>query len=278
MAAAGPPRYAARMCSPAAFAAVLAAPAGELLPAPPPAGLPAFAEVLRRAPPRRVVDLTHPWSADFPTFDGKPHASVAPSGRDGAGFFNNQVSHDEHVGTHLDAPVHISAGGITVDRIAVQDLVVPAVVIDLRARAAADADACLTPDDVRAFEAAHGPIPAGAAVLLWSGWDERAGSAARFRNADADGVMHFPGFHAEAAILLRDERRCAGLGVDTLSLDHGASRDFAAHRAWLPAGRWGLEGLARLGELPAVGAVLVVGAPKVVGGSGGPTRAMALVP
>ncbi|APR81166.1 Hypothetical protein A7982_06513 [Minicystis rosea] len=90
--------------------------------------------------------------------------------------------------------------------------------------------------------------------------------------------MRFPGFHEEAAVFLRDERHARGLGVDSLSLDHGSSSDFAVHHAWLPSGRWGLESLARLGELPPTGALLFVGAPKIRGGTGGPTRVLALVP
>lgn len=265
------------MCAPGT---VLRAPAGDPLAAPPPAApLPAFAELLRRSPPRRVVDLTHPLSADFPTFDGQPHVTIVPVDRYAAGgFFGNRVRYHEHVGTHLDAPVHVAPGGLTVDVIAVEDLVLPAAVIDVRAKVAADPDATLTPDDLLRFEDRHGRIPPGCAVLMWSGWDARAGNAERYRNVDAEGKMRFPGFHPEAAMMLREERGVRGLGVDSLSLDHGSSTDFGAHHAILPAGRWGLENLTRLGELPALGALLFVGAPKLRGGSGGPTRALALVP
>jgi kynurenine formamidase len=98
----------------------------------------------------------------------------------------------------------------------------------------------------------------------------------KFRNADGEGKMHFPGFHIETANMLM-ETGAAGIAVDTLSLDHGMSPDFATHYAWLGSGHWGLECIANLDAMPAKGATLILGAPKFRGGSGGPTRAIALV-
>jgi kynurenine formamidase len=109
-----------------------------------------------------------------------------------------------------------------------------------------------------------------------SGWGARAGSTEAFRNTDASGVMHFPGFSKEAVDFLLAERNAAGIGVDTLSLDHGPSATFAVHFAWLSTNRWGLENLANLEAIPPSGATLFVGAPRVAGGSGGPSRVMAV--
>jgi len=99
----------------------------------------------------------------------------------------------------------------------------------------------------------------------------------KFRNADAEGKMHFPAFHVEAAQMLLEEAEVMGIGVDTLSIDYGISADFITHYTWLPANRWALENIANLDELPATGATLVVGAPKHKGGTGGPARLIALV-
>ena len=149
-------------------------------------------------------------------------------------------------------------------------------VVDIAARADDDPDTRLTPDDLRAWEAQHGPIPAGACVAMYSGWDRHLDDG-RFRNADADGVMHFPGFHEEATAFLMEEREVVGIAVDTLSLDYGPSADFAVHYQWLPSNRWGLEAVANLAELPPVGATLVTGSPKIRGATGGPSRVIALV-
>ena len=81
----------------------------------------------------------------------------------------------------------------------------------------------------------------------------------------------------DAAAWLINERRVAGLAVDTMSLDPGASRDFKAHKLWLPSGRWGIENIAGLDKVPAIGATLVVGLPRVKGASAAPSRIFALV-
>lgn len=225
----------------------------------------------------RAVDLTHPLGPDFPTYFGKPQLEIE--------VLNNYAEHKfnmkkwtivEHTGTHLDTPFHFSADGAGADQIPVEQLVAPLVVVDIREKAAGDADAQVTPDDLKAWEAANGPIPEGACVAMNSGWAAHVGGA-KFRNADDAGTMHFPGFHLEAAQLLMSERNAVGIAVDTLSLDFGKSGDFAVHYAWLPSGRWGIECIAGLDELPAKGATVVLGAPKIVGATGGPSRVIALV-
>jgi kynurenine formamidase len=224
----------------------------------------------------RVVDLTHPFGPDFPTYDGGSNLemeTMVTLAKDGYNMHRWHLV--EHTGTHMDAPFHFSEDGQTADQIPIEHLVVPLAVVDIRAKAQ-DADAQLTPDDLAAFEAEHGPIADGTCVAMLSGWAEKA-SGAEFRNAGSDGVMHFPGFHVEAAHYLMSERNAIGIAVDTLSLDYGRSADFATHYAWLPSNRWGLEAVANLAELPPTGATLVVGGPKIKGATGGPSRVCALV-
>ena len=225
----------------------------------------------------RVVDLTHPFGPDFPTYDGGSNLemeTMVTLAKDGYNMHRWHLV--EHTGTHMDAPFHFSEDGQTADQIPVEHLVVPLAVIDIRAKAQDDADAQVTPDDLKAFEAAHGPIADGACVAMLSGWADKV-SGPEFRNADGAGVMHFPGFHVEAAQYLMSERNAIGIAVDTLSLDHGMSADFATHYAWLPTNRWGLEALANLALLPPVGATLVAGGPKLKGATGGPSRILALL-
>lgn len=225
----------------------------------------------------RVVDMTHTFGPDFPTYFGKSGMEMEQVAQIGsAGFNMNRWTVIEHAGTHLDAPIHFSEDGRTAEAIPAENLVAPLVVIDIKAKAADNADAQVTPEDVKAWEAAHGPIPDGAAVALNSGWDKHA-AGARFRNADDEGVMHFPGFHVEATRYLMEETGAGGMIVDTLSLDHGPSTSLDTHYAWLPTNRWGLECIKGLDEVPAAGATLIVGAPKVAGASGGLSRVMALV-
>ncbi len=224
-----------------------------------------------------VVDMSHVYDENFPTYFGAPGIAMEQKFNFADNGFNLfELTLNEHTATHIDAPLHFSADGNSVDEIPVSDLVVPLCVIHIHERAAENPDAQVTPDDIKAWISANGPIPDKACVAMHSGWAEKVETDA-FRGADADGGMHFPGFHVEATQMLLEETTAAAIGVDTLSLDHGPSADFATHYAWLPSGRYGIENLRNLANVPAAGATLVVGAPTHRGGSGGPARIFALV-
>src|SRR6266705_420662 len=227
----------------------------------------------------RVVDLSYAisdklvaWPGDTKVFEAKVNASVEKNG-----YFTRSFWMLEHYGTHLDAPIHFPPGMTPVDQIPAQRLFGPAVVIDVRAETARDADYQLPVSRVEDWEKRHGRIPEGAIVLLRTGWATRWPDAERYRNQDSQGRMHFPGFSSEAAELLI-ERRVSGLGCDTLSVDYGASQKFPVHRLALGAGLYHLENLADLSALPEAGAFLIVAPIKLEGGSGGPARVFAVLP
>ncbi|MDH3495857.1 MAG: cyclase family protein, partial [Gemmatimonadota bacterium] len=170
---------------------------------------------------------------------------------------------------------------LTADRLPLERLIAPAVVIDVAARAAADPDYRLTTGDVEAFERAHGPIAAGSIVLLRTGWSARWPDAKRYLGDDRPGDasnLHFPSFGADAARLLVEERRVAAIGADVASIDYGPSTDFVVHRIAAAAGVPGLENLTNLDRLPVTGAVVAALPLKIAGGSGGPARVVAFVP
>lgn len=223
-----------------------------------------------------VTDMTHDLHEEFPTFfGGQQFFREQKFNWDEHKFNLFELRVNEHTGTHIDAPLHFSENGEDVSQIPVENLVVPLCVIDIKAKAAENADAQVTPEDIKAWIEANGPIPDKACVAMNSGWDKHVNSE-KFRNADDEKTMHFPGFHVEAAKMLIEETGAVGMAVDTLSLDFGKSPDFATHYAWLPTSRWGLECVANLDAMPAKGARLIVGAPKHRGGSGGPTRLFAM--
>ncbi|WP_040489370.1 cyclase family protein [Fulvimarina pelagi] len=222
-----------------------------------------------------VMDLTHELHEQFPTFFGDQQFFRDQKFNYAEHKFNLfELRVNEHTGTHVDAPLHFSEDGQSVAEIPVEKLVGPLCVVDIREKAASNPDAQLTPDDLEAWVAKNGEIPDGACVAMNSGWAALLDNT-KYRNADSEGVMHFPGFHVEAAQMLL-ETGAAGIAVDTLSLDYGMSPDFATHYGWLPEGRWGLECIANLDAVPASGATLIVGAPKHRGGSGGPARVFAM--
>jgi kynurenine formamidase len=226
---------------------------------------------------RDTYDLTHTFSARVPVFPAFKPLQVRQRftiAKDG--FFANEITYDEHTGTHLDGPAHFVASGGTADRIPVDRLFAPLAVVSIEARAARDPDAALTVDDLLAWEKRHGRLPRGAFVAMYSGWDARIGDADRFLNRDTMGTMHAPGFSEMAARFLVEERDIVGAGVDTLSLDIAAAPKFVAHLALLGAGKYGVELIANLGRVPPARATIIVGAPKHEGASGGPVRVFAV--
>jgi kynurenine formamidase len=212
------------------------------------------------------------WPGDERVFEAQVNGTVEKDG-----YFTRSFWMLEHYGTHLDAPAHFPPGKATVEQIPAEKLFGPAVLIDVQAESAKDADYLLSAERTERWEKQHGTIPRHAIVLLRTGWASRWPDAAKYRNQDPAGKMHFPGYSLEAAKLLL-ARGVNGLGCDTLSIDYGASGDFPVHHAILGAGLYQLENLAKLGELPETGALLVVAPIKLEGGSGGPARVFALLP
>jgi kynurenine formamidase len=233
-----------------------------------------------------LVDLTHPISPKtlfWPTSPTGFELKTLSAGQTPGGYYYSAYtfSSPEHGGTHIDAPVHFSESGLSVDRIPPAALIAPAVVIDVSAKASGDRDYRLTPEDVAAFETASGRIPAGSVVLLRTGWDSRYSDRMAYFGDTTKGradSLHFPGYGAEAARILVDDRTVAGLGVDSPSVDYGPSSDYQVHRIGAAKNVYNLENLTALDKVPATGAYIFALPMKIEGGSGGPVRAVALVP
>ncbi len=226
----------------------------------------------------RVLDLSYalndklvPWPGDTRWFEAKVNATVEKNG-----YFTRSFWMLEHYGTHMDAPIHFPPGKIPLEQIPVEQFFGPAVVLDVRAESAKDADYQMPAARVGEWEKAHGRIPEGAIVLLRTGWASRWPDVQKYRNQDAQGTMHFPGFSMEAAKLLI-ERKVNGLGCDTLSIDPGAAADVPVHHLTLGSGLYHLENLRDLSEVPEAGAFLIAAPIKLEGGSGGPVRVFALL-
>jgi len=240
----------------------------------------------------RVVDLTQPLSEATPVIQlPEPFANTPPLSRRtlsryddaGPGWAWDVLELGEHTGTHFDAPIHWVTGrdGADVASVPPEHLVAPAAVLERSAEAAADPDDLVTVDVIRAWEAEHGPLPAGGWLLVRTGWDARAQDAAAFLNVEG-GRPRTPGFDVECARWLAEEAPVVGVGVETVGTDAGAAGGFdppfPVHHFVLGAGKYGLTQLANLAELPPTGALLVVAPLKLVGGTGSPARVLALVP
>jgi kynurenine formamidase len=238
-----------------------------------------------------VVDLTNKLSADTPTLRlPDPFVNLIDFSLEEVSAYNepgpfwkhHNIHTGEHIGTHIDAPVHwISGkGGHDVSTIPPARLVGPAVVLDFTAQVAANNDYLVTIEDIKAWEAEHGALPENAWVLLRTGWDKFSNDREAFLNVDETG-SHTPGITAEAAKWLAEETKISGLGVETVGIDAGRGAEldppFAAHYHLLGNDKYGITSLQNLDKLPATGAVIVVAPLPIVGGTGSPTRVFALV-
>lgn len=229
---------------------------------------------------RQVIDLTHALNPQVPTYElsAKPAyqtRTVAAIAKDG--YFAREISLPEHFGTHLDAPAHFIQGLWTVDQIPAQRLVAPLVVIDVSQNVKGNADYQISVEDIAAWEKLHDHIPLDSVVMTRTGWDARWNAINDYRNADSKGVMHFPGYSEDAAHFLVDGRKAIGIGIDTLSIDYGPSKDFPVHQYNLRHSVYQLENVANLDHAPAKGGLVVIAPMKLEGGSGAPVRILALM-
>jgi kynurenine formamidase len=238
----------------------------------------------------RVIDLTQPLSPETPALELPPEfgqcagftsREVSRYDERGVAWYWNEFTMNEHTGTHFDAPVHWISGrdlpNNATDTIAPEHLIAPAIVIDLSAEAAADPDLIIERAHLEAWETVHGPIPRGAWLMLRTDWSKRSG--ADYTNRGEDGA-HTPGPSADAVRFML-ERGVHGLGVETIGTDAGQAHlfdpQYPAHTLLHGAGRYGLQCLANLDQLPPTGALIFAAPLKIVGGSGSPLRVLALI-
>ena len=233
----------------------------------------------------RIIDLTHAYNAKtvyWPTSPSKFRLDRLAYGKTEGGYFYSAYtfSTPEHGGTHLDAPIHFAEGGRTADQIPLEQLIAPAVVIDVSLRTSAERDYRLTQADVLTFEKEHGVIAPRTIVLLRTGWSRYWPDVKAYLGDDTPGdasKLSFPGYGEDAARLLVEQRQIAALGVDTASIDYGRSKDFMVHRIAAARNVPGLENLTSLDQLPPRGATVIALPIKIEGGSGGPVRVVALM-
>ena len=240
-----------------------------------------------------VVDLTQPLGPATPVIGLPPMFASSPGvsmdvisrfDERGPAWYWNTIRMGEHTGTHFDAPIHWITGkdlpNNATDTIPVGKFVGPACVIDVTSEVAQNEDFLLMPEHVAAWEGKHGRIPAGAWVLLRTGWSTRT-TAESFLNVREDGP-HSPGFHQSTSLLLAKERDVLGVGVETVGTDAGqAGRfdpPFPNHGIMHGAGKFGLASLRNLDKLPPTGAIVIAAPLKLVNGSGSPLRVLAVTP
>ena len=238
-------------------------------------------------PKGELVDLSHPFDAStvyWPTADPFRLETVTKGMTPGGYYYvaNNFFS-AEHGGTHIDAPIHFAENHATVDAIPLTQLLGPAVVVNVASQSSANADYQVTVEDFSRWESDHGAIPPGSIVLIRTDFSRRWPDAGQYlgttdRGGEAVARLHFPGLHPDAARWLLANRSFKAIGIDTASIDYGQSSRFESHRELFAKDVPAFENLAALDRLPPTGAFVIALPMKIGGGSGGPLRAVAILP
>ncbi len=229
----------------------------------------------------KIVDLTHALNDSNPVWGSGSESpfkydvlAAHESGRAMMGAFRTA----DHYGTHIDAPTHGGDMLPTVDELGAHDLFGPLVVVDISEASEADPDYALTVNDILNWESKNGSLPNRSIVIAFTGWSRKWDDHDAYLNRDENDRLRFPGFSEEAARFLIEERNILGIGIDNMSVDPGAANGFPAHNAVNGNGKFHLENVANVHELPESGAWLIVAPIKITGGSGGPVRLFAILP
>ncbi len=234
----------------------------------------------------RVVDLTYAFDAStvyWPTAEGFKLETDFEGVTDKGYFYSAyRYSAAEHGGTHLDSPVHFAKGKHTVDEIPLDQLIGPAVVVDVTKQCENNPDYQVSITDLQSWEKTNGKIATGTIVLLRTGFgkfypDRKKYLGTDERGADAVPKLHFPGLDPEAARWLTENRSIKAIGLDTASIDRGQSTLFESHRILFDKNIPAFENVANLDQLPAKGFSVIALPMKIKGGSGGPLRIVAIL-
>ena len=225
-----------------------------------------------------LVDLTHPISTRIPIWDGDPSVQIlSHSSVDIDGYNLNKIIIGEHSGTHFGCPRHFLKNGRGLESYRAEELVRPAVVIDIREIAQKEIDYSLNLKDIVLWEKNNGRIPSGSVVLLSTGWDLRWENPQEyFGLVVGDDHYHWPGFSVDTFLI--EERGVVGLGTDTHGIDPGVDKNLKANTRLFQLGCFHLENLRNLNRLPTSGAILVIGVLPIENSTGSPARIFALLP
>jgi kynurenine formamidase len=232
------------------------------------------------------VDLTHDFGEDTIYWvNAEPFKREGSGGMTSNGFYYaaGNYSAAEHGGTHIDSPIHFAEGKNTVDQIGLDQLIAPAVKIDVSEKTLANRDYLITIEDIKNWETANGKIPDGSILLFQTGFGKYWPDKKQYLGTDQRGHaavkdLHFPGLHPEAAKWLVENRRMKAVGLDTASIDYGQSSTYDSHVALMTNNIPAFENVANLDKLPAKDFHVIALPMKIKGGSGGPLRIVAFVP
>jgi kynurenine formamidase len=251
-------------------------------------GPPSLWPVVETLRSKEFVDLTHafnPGIPHWPGFDDELRVTTyyydEGIGTKGHGFLSHTYQIPGQWGTHVDPPAHFVKGKRFLDDIPVKEMILPLVVIDVSKQARQNHDYQITLDDVRAWEAKYGQIPADSFVAMRTDWSKRWPNKKEMRNEDEKKVAHYPGWSKEVLTYLYEERRITASGHETTDTDPGVATtrgDYSLETYILSRDKFQIELLTNLDKVPEYGSIAVVTFPKPQKGSGFPARVFAILP
>ncbi|MBN2433400.1 MAG: cyclase family protein [Acidobacteria bacterium] len=211
----------------------------------------------------KVLDLSHEIHPAMTVFPGSAPPELTELARvDQQGYAERRLCLSTHMGTHLDVPAHMEAGGSSLDRIALDRFCGPARVADVSGivgRCVEMADLAQTVER----------LPAVDFLLLHSGWDRHWHSERYFED--------FPVLSAACTRRLT-ELGLLGIGVDAISVDPLDSATHEIHHLLFGAGMIIIENLTNLRPLLGRDFLFCALPLKIRAGDGSPVRAAALFP
>lgn len=230
----------------------------------------------------RLVDLTHSFDSAAPCFEpSTPMKITETASYKEQGYLVQQFQFEGQWGTHVDAPAHFCEGSRTVEDIALKEMILPLVVIDIHEQAAQNPDYILPVDDVLSWEDRFGPVPKGAFVALRTDWSKRWPDNAAMHNRDSSGISHTPGWGLDALTYLYNQCMVTATGQETIDPDPGSKAEatnWMCERFILSHNHYQIDLLTHLDQCPPKGAIVFCTFPKPKKASGFPARVFAICP
>ena len=231
---------------------------------------------------RKIIDLSHTITEGIPSWPGngkqhKPFLKQIISNYKENGFLQYYLNLAEHIGTHIDAPLHTNERNYSIDQLPLENLISSGYVINVTKQISINPDYRLQVEDILLWEKINGSIKGNSFIIMQSDWSEYWNQPDKYLNMDENGKMHFPGFSKETVEFLIKERGVNGIGVETMSIDAGNSEDFSVHKTLFNYNKYAIENLKNIKLLPVKNFIIVAIPLKIMNGTGSPARVLALI-
>jgi len=204
----------------------------------------------------KIIDISWPISPDMTAYKDHPIVSFEPTKRfEQNGARETKITLGSHTGTHVDAPAHFFERGDTIDKLPLERLVGPCVVLDLT-----HVKKKVTRDDLEHYDLDEGEV-----VLLKTKNSDKAPTSSfdsAFVYLDESGAHYLA------------ECQVGAVGIDYLGIERDQP-DHTTHRMLMRADIPIIEGL-RLKDVEEGEYILFCLPLKLVGIDAAPARALLL--